>query len=627
MFAQVVTLFTPEIETFLELLGVFKGLSGCWRNKIRHRSKKSLLQSRSSAKSKLTRFKYIAVGFLAFTFNFLWSCGQQTSAILQNITKNSGVDPYQAANFEEEFNFFALPPRNTIRQKILNTDDPFSQKPVIIPPPKLSSKQLYNINQLAKKVDQPLLEEAIGRSFSTPQIDAVGNIIGFHPSIFLPLKSVPAPGIQQPYQNGLARILPNPIYSKLAKRTFAISLINRDMGVTSGTAWILDFKKTADNSPPTHFFFATNAHIWSYFLHKNDANGPYGQRDFEKETEFLSLTHILPEQAPEGTKLPTTVDKKVFAEALLSIEAAQIRTVFMGLDFLKSSPADWTDDPNFKHAEEMADIAIFEVIFSPESLKNYMSTYNLSFEEAVEQITGAYHRLPASQQFHAVDSSQFFSNAASLFLTKKIFVLGYPASRFDDFIDPIKDGELESTKLYSRSLWVNKPKELWDATLEDLRWKEGWGVSASRSYRSFMHKPGIIDLCIIAPNLSYSIGNTAFFELKYKNNQRKRFLHYGLAYVLDSFAAPSGSSGSPVINDNFEFFGLHTASDTAASLGLVTALNSPGFNYSGYYGKYNLEAYDLIYGGFPNQKFSYKQALAQLYSPEFQTNIFPNGVK
>lgn len=209
---------------------------------------------RGSAKSRLTRFKYIAVGFLAFAFNFLLSCSQQTSAILQNITKNSGVDPYQAANFEEEFNFFALPSRNTIRQKILNTDDPFSQKPVIIPPPKLSSKQLYNINQLAKKVDQPLLEEAIGRSFSTPQIDAVGNITGFHPSIFLPLKSVPAPGVQQPYQNGLARILPNQIYSKLAKRTFAISLINRDMGVTSGTAWILDFKKNC-RQQPTHPFF------------------------------------------------------------------------------------------------------------------------------------------------------------------------------------------------------------------------------------------------------------------------------------------------------------------------------------------------------------------------------------
>lgn len=142
-----------------------------------------------------------------------------------------------------------------------------------------------------------------------------------------------------------------------------------------------------------------------------------------------------------------------------------------------------------------------------------------------------------------------------------------------------------------------------------------------------MHKPGVIDLTVIAPNLSYLNGNSLFFELRCKNNQRRRFIHYGLAFVLDDFSAPSGSSGGLVINSNYEYLGVHTASDTVASVGLVTALNSPGFNYSGYYGKYNLEAYDLIYGGHENQKFSYKQALAQLYSPEFSTSIFPNGVK
>lgn len=99
----------------------------------------------------------------------------------------------------------------------------------------------------------------------------------------------------------------------------------------------------------------------------------------------------------------------------------------------------------------MADIAIFEVVFSPESLKNYMSTFNLTFEQAVEQITGSFHKLPDSQKFHIADTNKFFSSSKPL-LEKNIFALGYPTSKFDDFIDPIKDGELASKSLFSRSL-------------------------------------------------------------------------------------------------------------------------------------------------------------------------------
>lgn len=107
----------------------------------------------------------------------------------------------------------------------------------------------------------------------------------------------------------------------------------------------------------------------------------------------------------------------------------------------------------------MADIAVFEVVFTPESLRGYTSTFNLTFEEALEQITGSYHKLPASQKFNLFDSTQFFASPTP-FLSKNVFALAYPTSKFDESIDPVKDGELASKQLLSRSLWTNKPKDL-----------------------------------------------------------------------------------------------------------------------------------------------------------------------
>lgn len=292
------------------------------------------------AKKQGRRFKRVLLVFLSLSPALFVSCGKSQPAVFQNITLDPSTDPYQAANFEEEYNFFASKLKRNTLQKVSDIDDPYTQKPVFLPPPQLSSEQEEKLNQLAKKVDQPLIKEAIGRGFSTPTVDSEGRITGFRPSIFLPLKSVPAPGLQQPYQNGLARIVPNQTYQQLFKRVYALALINENLGVSGGTAWLLDYKLNPDNTPPNHFFFVTNAHVWINFFHRNDAGGPYGNREFEQETKFISLTHLLPNQAPPNTKLPTTFDKKVFAEVLLNPQEAKIRTVFMGLDFLKSSPSD-----------------------------------------------------------------------------------------------------------------------------------------------------------------------------------------------------------------------------------------------------------------------------------------------
>ena len=71
-----------------------------------------------------------------------------------------------------------------------------------------------------------------------------------------------------------------------------------------------------------------------------------------------------------------------------------------------------------------------------------------------------------------------------------------------------------------------------------------------------------------------------------------------------------------------------------ASTGLAQAFYSKGFNYQGYYGAYNLPAYDLIAGEpeseqFPLQKTSYRANLVKLYGNQnqpYRTNLFPQGI-
>ncbi|MFL0973860.1 hypothetical protein, partial [Mycoplasmopsis synoviae] len=55
------------------------------------------------------------------------------------------------------------------------------------------------------------------------------------------------------------------------------------------------------------------------------------------------------------------------------------------------------------------------------------------------------------------------------------------------------------------------------------------------------------------------------------------------------------------------------------------AFRSEGESYNGFYGKYQLEEYDLIYGGGKNQRTSYRQALESL-DANIKTALFPNGI-
>nr|VZK65156.1 Membrane-associated lipoprotein [Mycoplasma feriruminatoris] len=98
---------------------------------------------------------------------------------------------------------------------------------------------------------------------------------------------------------------------------------------------------------------------------------------------------------------------------------------------------------------------------------------------------------------------------------------------------------------------------------------------------------------------------------------------------MPRFYAPSGgASGSSVRNNKNELIGVFHVANGSAKTGLATVFRSPGYNYQGLFGKYNLVEYDLIYGGAKHQINSYRYSLYRKYrdKPDFKTALFEKGL-
>lgn len=230
-----------------------------------------------------------------------------------------------------------------------------------------------------------------------------------------------------------------------------------------------------------------------------------------------------------------------------------------------------------------------------------------------------------------------------------IYALGYPAANGDPTWERYFDDKYTGpdAKFYvslwtnGRSKWFKNTKTAWEQ-LGDIV-KNGNQLSRNIGYNSFIDKPGITDSMVALP-----INGDKFFKYRYfpkeglkgskilddfdldpkvSDNYDGDLYYYGLRYIIRHYAPAGGASGSSVRNQKNEIIGLLDISNGGAGVGLVTSLRSEGVNYNGYYGSYNMEAYDLIYGGGPNQRTSYREALMHLYKNEnFKTNLFKNGL-
>nr|WP_307909088.1 hypothetical protein [Mycoplasmopsis bovis] len=108
----------------------------------------------------------------------------------------------------------------------------------------------------------------------------------------------------------------------------------------------------------------------------------------------------------------------------------------------------------------------------------------------------------------------------------------------------------------------------------------------------------------------------------------KKYFNYGLHIMPRSYVPYGGASGSSVRNKNNELIAVFHTANNSAKTGLVATFRSYGYDYKGLFGDYKLPAYDLIYGGAPGQKNSYRDALEKKYKKngkQYKTNLFQKG--
>ncbi|MDW2891965.1 Ig-specific serine endopeptidase MIP [Mesomycoplasma ovipneumoniae] len=545
-----------------------------------------------------------------------------------------------------------------------------------------SSTVLEKLNQQAKEANQPYYQNAQLRGFSLPEIGTDGEIKGILINNFVQPPAVPAYWGNEKLtggsnRNGLPRVLPNDTYRKIAKNSFSFGIRNgtqRDPNdnienpdavkrvirsdMSFGTAAILDFEKTENGSYPLKWFFITNAHVAASLRLANDTpsdksqvwgrdESNYSEQFRQYNTWTITLTK-LKNTTPIHSKLPTSIgegfatyydseevrvkeldgtlynngrDGQYERDSLLVNETPKkplnVRTIVIGTNALKSSPKDFSSQKVYQDIEEVLDFAVVEVNFDNETQAKKMTQDYYNEAQQQNHYQGRDENFLDPKVYEKIPPTDFYG-------------FGWPSTQNESqrTLDRYENPTDFANRRFQVSPWFNKPEALYfNNNPEDKRWEKGGEFAWSRSYRSFVNLPGITDYFITNPTLTSS-----YFEIQHAPNEKgdvsSPYLISGQGFLIDNFASGGGVSGTSIRDSNEKIYGLQFASDNAASAAFVLALRSYGYDYKGYYGKYNLPSYDIIYGS-KNQFKSYFDAMLQLYgdksNKKLKTNLFPNG--
>lgn len=545
-----------------------------------------------------------------------------------------------------------------------------------------STDVLEKLNQQAKDANQPYYQNAQLRGFSLPEIGSDGQIKGILINNFVQPPAVPAYWGNEKLtggsnRNGLPRVLPNDTYRKIAKNSFSFGIRNgrqRDPNdnienpdavkrvirsdMSFGTAAILDFEKTENGSYPLKWFFITNAHVAASLRLANDTPSDktqvWGRDESNYSEEFrqyntwtITLTK-LKNTTPIHSKLPTSIgegfatyydseevrvkelegtlynngrDGQYERDSLLvnqtPTKPLNVRTIVIGTNALKSSPKDFSSQKVYQNIEEVLDFAVVEVNFDNETQAKKMTQDYYNEAQRQNHYQGREENFLDPKVYEKIPPTDFYG-------------FGWPSTQNESqrTLDRYENPTDFANRRFQVSPWFNKPEALYfNNNPEDKRWEKGGEFAWSRSYRSFVNLPGITDYFITNPTLTSS-----YFEVYHAPNEKgdisSPYLISGQGFLIDNFASGGGVSGTSIRDSNEKIYGLQFASDNAASAAFVLALRSYGYDYKGYYGKYNLPSYDIIYGS-KNQFKSYFDAMLQLYGDKsdkkLKTNLFPNG--
>ena len=366
------------------------------------------------------------------------------------------------------------------------------------------------------------------------------------------------------------------------KNTFSLGFGAYSSGFSFGTGWILDYKLSDDNSYPKTWYIATNSHVIQNLKVPNDTITP---DRYEVENEKWANTEQIIIETVKNPKIgqdfgTNTKNHWNFIQAKVKPENA--KTIFIGNDYLTTSPKMFSTDPRWNNGEEYIDFAVMEITFDS--------------SEIAKEIT----------QDYVNDKSRHFKYKKESLLKNKdalkkdyYSVLGYPTIG-------------QGSSYRETQLHTSRP--------EKANWKDDQltNLSSTPFYNTFSDRIGMFDAALGLSFFSYNYRQAYGLETSYNL--------WGLIYPIDYANLTQGSSGSQLIDKDGYTLGIHFAIDPSASVGLSTALYCEGFSYQGKFGKYNLEGYDLIEGGFANQKTSYKENLKKLYGSSFKTNLFKNGL-
>lgn len=426
-------------------------------------------------------------------------------------------------------------------------------------------------------------------SMATPGSGGTNSInVAFSPS-----KTTPSNGVV-PNAISDSNFIRTDLDIKQSKRTFSLVFVDGSSATHLGTGWILDFKLTNDGSYPLTWYIASNSHVIQNLKVANDKVTPerYNIGDDFHNTQSLQMAVL--NDFTKNKELETTspfAHDGTFNHARIEPNNGKnLKTVLIGNDYLKTTPSMFSQSGKWQGIEEYIDFAVMEVTFENETIAKKM-THN-----------------------YAIDSSLHFKYKKESLINKNDYInktkfntLGYPS--------------LDSNGTSNRTAYLSTNKNQNRANIE----KDNT-IGSSNYYNTFKNTQGSFDAALALSYFGY--------EYRYADPKhefpflKQQYASWGLMYQINYGDMKPGSSGSMLMDENGYTWGIHLAGDSNASMGFSQALYCEGFNYMGKYGRYNLQGYDIIEGGFPNQQKSYKDGLKTLYGndPSFKTNIFKNGL-
>lgn len=418
----------------------------------------------------------------------------------------------------------------------------------------------------------------------------------------------------------------------------------RTYSSVSGTMWIMDFMLPENSGKgATKFYFGTNSHV---------------AKGLTNKTTKFSVSR-LNENVGVGSHFRLNdLDDRFTRFSFDNVEKDAINVIFQATDFLDSKPSDFLESSQkakFGDVEEFMDFAVIEIDFEKilenktknfsaiSNNKNHSSNYlNKSTEDIVKLITNNYE---SKKDKHIKFRSESYLKDYSkidrpiILDTKKkeevkkfndldsLYILGYPSATGDYFLENYIDEDQQKVVKTNFSMWINADEKYYknvsaqegapsNHPKENL--ERGEFLSYEIGYRSFIDKPGLTDGFLAASRT----GNDLY------TINGKKYFNYGLHIMPRSYVPYGGASGSSVRNKNNELIAVFHTANNSAKTGLAATFRSYGYDYKGLFGDYKLPAYDLIYGGAPGQKNSYRDALEKKYKKngkQYKTNLFQKG--